>query len=100
MKKNTKEPQDLINDALTAGVRAIICRDSDSQRAIHAAITAAKAHSEVKVQVITSTSRPIPMPTGKTFTAWSSLTRRAANIAPIAMPTATHAVSFAALLMS
>lgn len=59
MKKNTKEPQDLINDALTAGVRAIICRDSDSQRAIHAAITAAKAHSEVKVQVITSTSRPL-----------------------------------------
>ena len=30
MKKNTKEPQDLINDALTAGVRTIIVRDSDS----------------------------------------------------------------------
>lgn len=54
-----KELQDIINDILTANVRLIIVRDSDKQKAIHNAVTAAKAHSQPKVQVITSTSRPI-----------------------------------------
>jgi hypothetical protein len=59
MKNKQKELQDRVNDALTAGVREIIVQDTDKQLAIHAVVTAAKAHSETKVQVITSTSRPI-----------------------------------------
>jgi hypothetical protein len=59
MKKKDKELQDKVNDALTAGVREIVVLDTDKQLAIHAVVTAAKAHSETKVQVITSTSRPL-----------------------------------------
>ena len=59
MKKREKELQDRVNDVLTAGVREIIVQDTDKQLAIHAVVTAAKAHSDSKVQVITSTSRPI-----------------------------------------
>ena len=59
MKKKEKELQDRTSDALTAGVREIIVKDTDKQLALHAVVTAAKAHSETKVQVITSTSRLI-----------------------------------------
>jgi hypothetical protein len=59
MTKREKELQDRVNDALTAGVRVIVVQDTDKQLAIHAVVTAAKAHSDTKVQVITSTSRPV-----------------------------------------
>ena len=59
MTKKEKELQDRVNDALTSGVRVIVVQDTDKQLAIHAVVTAAKAHSDTKVQVITSTSRPV-----------------------------------------
>ena len=58
------------------------------------------ARGELVTGIMASTIRPMVMPTGKTFTACSSLTNLAASTEPMAMPMATQAVSLAASPMS
>lgn len=59
MSNNKKPLDERISDTLSAMVRMIVVRTTDREQAVHDALTAAKAHSDTEVKIITSASKPV-----------------------------------------